>query len=137
MAKNLNDGKELLRIAKKKKLYIGKAPDTFLGGGNQMSKNLIEKKFKGKINLGNAIFAFPGVQSYHPNPAPWLAKKEGALFIDYTDALKREQAIKLITVRDGDYHPNSRGVKTMFKTVYPFISEIVRSGKSRELHNRR
>ncbi len=82
MAINLKDGKELLRIAKKKKLYIGNAPDTFLGGGNQMSKNLIEKKFIGKINLGNAIFAFPGVQSYHPNPEPWFAKKEGGPVID-------------------------------------------------------
>ena len=43
MAINLNDGKELLKIANKKKLYIGNAPDTFLGGGNQMSKYLIEK----------------------------------------------------------------------------------------------
>jgi len=82
MAISLNDGKSLLNIAKKKKLYIGNAPDTFLGGGNQMSKNLIEKNSIGKINLGNAIFAFPGVQSYHPNPEPWFAKKEGGPVID-------------------------------------------------------
>ena len=36
----------------------------------------------GKVNLGNAIFAFPGVQSYHPNPEPWFAKKEGGPVID-------------------------------------------------------
>ncbi len=82
MAINLKDGKKLLKLSKKKNLYIGNAPDTFLGGGNQMSKNLIEKKFIGKINLGNAIFAFPGVQSYHPNPEPWFAKKEGGPVID-------------------------------------------------------
>tara|TARA_B100001741_G_scaffold265707_1_gene231188 strand:- start:13 stop:1170 length:1158 start_codon:yes stop_codon:yes gene_type:complete len=82
MAINLKDGKELLRIAKKKKLYIGNAPDTFLGGGNQKSKDLLEKKVIGKINLGNAIFAFPGVQSYHPSPEPWFAKKEGGPVID-------------------------------------------------------
>tara|TARA_Y100000590_G_scaffold341030_1_gene389033 strand:+ start:814 stop:1971 length:1158 start_codon:yes stop_codon:yes gene_type:complete len=82
MAINLNDGKKLLKIAKKKKLYIGNAPDTFLGGGNQMSKKLLEKKSIGKVNLGNAIFAFPGVQSYHPNPEPWFAKQEGGPVID-------------------------------------------------------
>ena len=82
MAINLNDGKELLKIAKRKKLYIGNAPDTFLGGGNQKSKEIIEKNLIGKINLGNAIFAFPGVQSYHPNPEPWFAKKEGGPVID-------------------------------------------------------
>ena len=82
MAINLSDGKKLLKIANKKKLYIGNAPDTFLGGGNQMSKNLLEKNLIGKINLGNAIFAFPGVQSYHPEPEPWFAKKEGGPVID-------------------------------------------------------
>ena len=82
LAINFNDGKELLKIAKKKKLYIGNAPDTFLGGGIQKSKELVDKKIIGKINLGNAIFAFPGVQSYHPNPEPWFAKKEGGPVID-------------------------------------------------------
>ena len=31
LAINLKDGKELLKISKRKKLYIGNAPDTFLG----------------------------------------------------------------------------------------------------------
>ena len=31
MAINLNQGKELVKLAKKKKLFIGNAPDTFLG----------------------------------------------------------------------------------------------------------
>ena len=82
MAINLKDGKELLRISKRKRLYIGNAPDTFLGGGNQKSKEILEKNFIGKINLGNIIFAYPGVQSYHPNPEPWFAKKEGGPVID-------------------------------------------------------
>ena len=82
MAINLKDGKELLKISKRKKLYIGNAPDTFLGGGNQKSKEILEKNFIGKINLGNIIFAYPGVQSYHPNPEPWFAKKEGGPVID-------------------------------------------------------
>ena len=51
--------KILLKLAKKKKLYIGNAPDTFLGGGIQKSKELVDKKIIGKINFGNAIFAFP------------------------------------------------------------------------------
>ena len=82
MAINVMDGKELLKIARRKKLYIGNAPDTFLGGGNQKSKELLENNFIGKINLGNIIFAYPGVQSYHPNPDPWFSKKEGGPVID-------------------------------------------------------
>jgi len=82
MAINFKDGLNLVKIAKRKKLYIGNAPDTFLGGGIQKSKELVEKNRIGKISLGNAIFAFPGVQSYHPNPEPWFAKKEGGPVID-------------------------------------------------------
>ena len=82
LAINFSDGKELIKIAKRKKLYIGNAPDTFLGGGIQKSIELIRKKIIGKIHLGNAIFAFPGVQSYHPNPEPWFSKKEGGPVID-------------------------------------------------------
>ena len=36
---SFKDGKELIKIAKKKKLYIGNAPDTFLGGGNQKQES--------------------------------------------------------------------------------------------------
>ncbi len=82
MAINFKDGLDLVKIANKKKLYIGNAPDTFLGGGIQKSKELVEKNILGKISLGNAIFAFPGVQSYHPNPEPWFAKNEGGPVID-------------------------------------------------------
>ena len=82
LAINFKDGKDLLKLSKKKKLYIGNAPDTFLGGGIQKSKELVEKKVIGKVHLGNAFFAFPGVQSYHPNPEPWFAKKEGGPVID-------------------------------------------------------
>ena len=82
MAINTKDGLELLKLARRKKLYIGNAPDTFLGGGNQKAKELLQRKIIGKINLGNAIFAFPGVQSYHPSPEPWFSKKEGGPVID-------------------------------------------------------
>ena len=82
LAINLKDGKELLKISKRKNLYLGNAPDTFLGGGIQKSKELVEKNIIGKIKLGNAVFAFPGIQSYHPNPEPWFAKLEGGPVID-------------------------------------------------------
>ena len=82
LSTNYDHGTELIQLANENNLYIGNAPDTFLGGGNQKSKEIIEKNLIGKINLGNAIFAFPGVQSYHPNPEPWFAKKEGGPVID-------------------------------------------------------
>ena len=69
-------------IAKRKKLCIGNAPDTFLGGGNQKARELLDKKVIGKVKFGTGIFAYPGIQSYHPNPEPWFAKKGGGPVID-------------------------------------------------------
>ena len=37
MAVNFEDGKHLLQLSTEKGLYIGNAPDTFLGGGIQLS----------------------------------------------------------------------------------------------------
>jgi predicted dehydrogenase len=72
----------LLNISKKNNLYLGSAPDTFLGGGIQKTRGLIDEGLLGKIELGNAIFAYPGVQSYHPSPEPWFADNEGGPVID-------------------------------------------------------
>ena len=44
LAINFKDGKDLLKLSKRKKLYIGNAPDTFLGGGIQKSKELVDNK---------------------------------------------------------------------------------------------
>ena len=82
LAVSFKEGQDLIRIAKKKKLIIGCAPDTFLGGGNQRARELLDKKIIGNIKFGTAIFAFPGIQSYHPNPEPWFAKKGGGPVID-------------------------------------------------------
>ena len=82
LATYFQKGKELVALAKQKKLYIGNAPDTFLGGGNQKARELLDKKVIGKVKFGTGIFAFPGIQSYHPNPEPWFAKKGGGPVID-------------------------------------------------------
>ena len=72
----------MLKISKDKKLYLGNAPDTFLGGGIQKTRELIDNGVIGDIKLGNAIFAYPGIQSYHPNPEPWFNENEGGPVID-------------------------------------------------------
>ena len=83
MAVNFEDGKRSIRNSKNRKnLYVGNAPDTFLGGGIQKTRELIDNGVIGDIKLGNAIFAFPGVQSYHPNPEPWFAENEGGPVVD-------------------------------------------------------
>ena len=77
-----DEGKELVDLAKEKKLYLGNAPDTFLGGGGQLSRELIDSGSIGNIKLGNFIFASPGLESWHPNPEPWFYPNVGGPVID-------------------------------------------------------
>ena len=72
-------GEELVSLAKENNLYLGNAPDTFLGAGGQLSRQLIDSGNLGEIKLGNFIFAFPGVQPWHPNPEPWFHEGGGPI----------------------------------------------------------
>ena len=74
---SFEQGKELVEIAKSKNLYLGNAPDTFLGGGGQLARQKIDGGEIGRILTGNFIFAFPGVQTFHPNPESWFQKGGG------------------------------------------------------------
>ena len=82
MCINLEQAEELIKIAKEKNLYLGNAPDTFLGGGGQLSREIIDSNLLGDIKLGNFIYASPGLESWHPNPEPWFQKNVGGPVID-------------------------------------------------------
>lgn len=62
------DGKFLVDLAKEKNLLIGGAPDTFLGGGIQTCKKLIEDGWIGNIIGCNAFMLCHGHESWHPDP---------------------------------------------------------------------
>tara|TARA_B100000686_G_C16771028_1_gene965152 strand:- start:723 stop:1874 length:1152 start_codon:yes stop_codon:yes gene_type:complete len=79
---SFDEGRELINLAEKKNLYLGNAPDTFLGGGGQLSRELIDSGTLGEIKLGNFIFASPGLESWHPNPEPWFFNNVGGPVID-------------------------------------------------------
>ena len=81
LSTNYDHGAELLQLANDNNLYIGNAPDTFLGGGAQLARQLIDQNKIGDIKLGAINFAFPGVQSFHPEPESWF-KKGGGPVID-------------------------------------------------------
>ncbi|QCJ00103.1 Gfo/Idh/MocA family protein [Agrobacterium larrymoorei] len=66
---NFTEGKQLYDAAKAKGLRIGAAPDTFLGGGHQTARNLIDSGVIGIPVGGTATFMCPGHERWHPNPA--------------------------------------------------------------------
>ena len=62
------DGKGLIDRAAKKKLRVGSAPDTFLGGSHQTCRKLIDAGKIGTPVGGTAYFMCPGHERWHPAP---------------------------------------------------------------------
>ena len=62
------DGKKVVELAKRKKLLVGCAPDTFLGGGIQTCRKLIDDGWIGKPVSGTAFMMCRGHESWHPSP---------------------------------------------------------------------
>ncbi|MFB9953148.1 Gfo/Idh/MocA family protein [Rhizobium puerariae] len=66
---NFAEGKKLADAARARNLRIGAAPDTFLGGGHQTARTLIDRGVIGQPVGGTATFMCPGHERWHPNPA--------------------------------------------------------------------
>ena len=77
MSIKYDEAHELVNLAKDNNLYLGNAPDTFLGGGGQVARKFVDDGDIGKVLTGNFIFAFPGVQEFHPNPESWFQSGGG------------------------------------------------------------
>lgn len=63
------EGKRLLDAAKATGLRLGSAPDTFLGGGHQQARQVVDSGALGRVVGGTAFFACPGHEYWHPDPA--------------------------------------------------------------------
>ena len=68
LAMNFKDGLGIKKIADNKGLYVGCAPDTFLGAAGQKAKDLIEKNTIGSVVLGSFNLMSHGMEHWHPNP---------------------------------------------------------------------
>ena len=64
----IEDGKKIIALAKSRGLYVGNAPDTFLGGRWQTCRRLIEEGVIGKPTGVSAFVGTHGVERHHPNP---------------------------------------------------------------------
>src|SRR5262245_44139748 len=65
---SVKEGLDLKKRAEKKKLRVGSAPDTFLGGAHQLARDLIDKGKLGKIVGGTCYVMSHGMENWHPNP---------------------------------------------------------------------
>lgn len=80
LATNRADGERQVKLAREKGLLLGGAPDTFLGGGIQTCRKLIDDGWIGDIVAVNAYMRSHGVESWHPNPAFYYQVGGGPMF---------------------------------------------------------
>lgn len=64
----LDEGKKLVALAQEKGLYLGGAPDTFMGAGIQTCRRLIDDGFIGDPIGAAAFMICRGHESWHPDP---------------------------------------------------------------------
>ncbi len=74
------EGKALIDTAREKGLRVGSAPDTFLGGSHQQVRQVIDSGALGSVVGGTAIFANPGHEYWHPDPAFYYDTGGGPVF---------------------------------------------------------
>jgi predicted dehydrogenase len=73
-------GQELLRRAKARGVRVGGAPDTFLGGGIQTCRRLIDEGAIGYPVAATAFLAGHGHEHWHPDPAFYYQPGGGPMF---------------------------------------------------------
>lgn len=64
----LDEGRKTVETARAKKLRVGCAPGTFLGGGLQTCRKLIDDGAIGKPVAATAFMTTPGHERWHPSP---------------------------------------------------------------------
>lgn len=73
-------GQELLKLAEKKKVLTGSAPDTFMGAGIQTCRKLIDDGWIGKPIGFSAHLLCHGHESWHPSPEFYYQVGGGPMF---------------------------------------------------------
>lgn len=74
------EGRQILEQASKAGLLTGCAPDTFLGGGHQTARKLLDDGAIGDPVAGTAFIMHHGPEAWHPDPAFYYQKGGGPLF---------------------------------------------------------
>ena len=77
---SLEDGAKLLQAAAAANVRVGCAPDTFLGGGLQTCRKLLDEGHIGRPVAATAFMTTPGHERWHPNPEFYYQQGGGPMF---------------------------------------------------------
>lgn len=74
------DARQMLDLAQARALRVGGAPDTFLGGGIQTCRKLIDDGWIGEPIAATAFMTCHGHESWHPDPEFYYKAGGGPMF---------------------------------------------------------
>ena len=80
LAVTREDGRRMVTLAKEKGGLVGGAPDTFMGGGIQTCRKLIDEGWIGEPIAANAFLLGHGHESWHPDPDFYYQPGGGPMF---------------------------------------------------------
>ncbi|MDC0044842.1 Gfo/Idh/MocA family oxidoreductase [Pelagibacteraceae bacterium] len=80
LAMSFKEGLEIKELSNNKKLFVGCAPDTFLGAAGQKARSLIENNSIGNVVLGTFNVMSHGMEDWHPNPDFFFKPGGGPVF---------------------------------------------------------
>jgi predicted dehydrogenase len=80
LAVRLEDGQRMLEVAGERNLVVGCAPDTFLGGGLQTCRKVIDEGMIGEPVAVTALMLNHGPEDWHPNPDFFYQPGAGPMF---------------------------------------------------------
>ncbi|MBA2783493.1 MAG: Gfo/Idh/MocA family oxidoreductase, partial [Rubrobacteraceae bacterium] len=80
LAVDLEDGRKMLEVAAERDLRIGCAPDTFLGGGLQTCRKIMDEGIIGEPVAVTAFMLSHGPEDWHPNPDFYFQPGAGPMF---------------------------------------------------------
>ena len=76
---NVAEARKVMELAAERNLRVGCAPDTFLGGGHQTARKLIDDGAIGTPVAGSAFFMCPGHERWHPAPGFYYLRGGGPM----------------------------------------------------------
>ncbi|MDB5083917.1 MAG: oxidoreductase domain protein [Bacilli bacterium] len=80
LAVTIQEGQAILSLAAEKGLFAGSAPDTFLGGGIQTCRKLIDEGAIGEPVAATAFMMSRGHEHWHPDPEFYYEAGGGPMF---------------------------------------------------------
>lgn len=80
LSPNLEEARELVELAKEKGVYLGGAPDTFMGAAIQTARKLIDEGYIGTPIGATFTLASHGPEHWHPDPEFLYQYGGGPLF---------------------------------------------------------